>query len=170
MAPFFNLDVGNITVIAPPIGGGFGGKAGIQLEGLAYLLSKSVDGRPVKLINSREEDLTASPGHIGLHANIKLAASQNGLLKAADLTYLFDSGGYADYAVNISRAAAIACTGPYNIPNVKCDSICTYTNHPFATAYRGFGHIELAFAIERSRYVSRKTEYKPNTNTFNKCD
>lgn len=150
MATFFNLDIGKITVTAPPVGGGFGGKAGIQLEGLVYLLSKSVDGRPVKLINSREEDMTSSPGHIGLHASVRLAADSSGHLLAADLTYLFDSGGYADYAVNISRAAAIACTGPYFIPNIRCDSICTYTNHPFATAYRGFGHIELAFAIERS--------------------
>jgi len=148
MAAFFDIPAGQITVIAPPLGGGFGGKAGIQLEGLAYLLSKAVGGRPVKLVNSREEDMTASPGHIGLKAKVTLGASEAGLLEAVKLTYLFDSGGYADYAVNVSRAAAIACTGPYNIPHVSCDSLCVYTNHPFATAYRGFGHVELAFAIE----------------------
>lgn len=150
MAAFFNIPAGQITVIAPPIGGGFGGKAGIQLEGLAYLLSKAVGGRPVKLANSREEDLTASPGHIGLQARVKLGCDADGALLAAEMTYLFDSGGYADYAVNISRAAAISCTGPYNIPNIRCDSLCVYTNRPFATAYRGFGHVELAFAIERA--------------------
>ena len=150
MSTFFNIPVGKITVIAPPIGGGFGGKAGIQLEALAYLLSKAVGGRPVKLVNTREQDLVSSPGHIGLEATVKLGCKKDGQLVAAELTYLFDSGAYADYAVNVSRAAAIACTGPYNIPNVWCDSLCVYTNHPFATAYRGFGHIELAFAIERA--------------------
>lgn len=150
MSAFFDIPVGKITVIAPPIGGGFGGKAGIQLEGLAYLLSKTVNGRPVKIVNSREEDMSSSPGHIGLQARVRLGCDANGVLLAAELEYLFDSGGYADYAVNVSRAAAIACTGPYNIPNVSCDSICVYTNHPFATAYRGFGHVELAFAIERA--------------------
>ena len=150
MSTFFNIPVGKLTVIAPPIGGGFGGKAGIQLEALAYLLSKAVGGRPVKLVNTRELDLVASPGHIGLEAKVKLGSNKKGELIAAELTYLFDSGAYADYAVNISRAAAIACTGPYRIPNVGCDSLCVYTNHPFATAYRGFGHIELAFAIERA--------------------
>lgn len=146
----FNLPAGKITVIAEPLGGGFGGKAGIQLEGLAYLLSKAVGGRLVRLVNSRENDLVSSPGRTGLEAKIRLGCSKEGKLQAAEIHLNFDSGAYADYAVNISRAAAIACTGPYAVPNVWCDSLCVYTNHPFATAYRGFGHIELAFAMERA--------------------
>lgn len=146
----FDLPVGKITVITFPLGGGFGGKAGIQLEGLAYLLSKAVGGRPVRLVNSRENDLISSPGRTGLEAKVRLGCSGDGKLQAAEIYFCFDSGAYADYAVNISRAAAIACTGPYAVANVWCDSICVYTNHPFATAYRGFGHIELAFAMERS--------------------
>ena len=146
----FNLPTGKITIITGPLGGGFGGKAGIQLEGLAYLLSKAVGGRPVKLVNSRENDLISSPGRTGLEAKVKLGCSGDGRLQAAEILFCFDSGAYADYAVNISRAAAIACTGPYTVPNVWCDSLCVYTNHPFATAYRGFGHVELAFAVERA--------------------
>ena len=121
-----------------------------QLEALVYLLSRAVGGRPVKLVNTREQDLISSPGHIGMEADVRLGCTKEGNLVAAELTYLFDCGAYADYAVNISRAAAISSTGPYRIPNVSCDSLCVYTNHPFATAFRGFGHIELAFAIERS--------------------
>lgn len=149
MSVFFRIPPGKIVIEAPPIGGGFGGKAGIQLEGLAYLLSRAVDGRPVRLANSREDDLVASPGHIGLQATVKLGATRDGKLVAADLLYLFDSGGYADYAVNISRAGAIAAPGPYNVPNIRTDSLCVYTNHPFATAYRGFGH-EVVYAVERA--------------------
>jgi CO/xanthine dehydrogenase Mo-binding subunit len=150
MSHFFGIEEGLINVIAPPIGGGFGGKAGIQLEGLAYLLSKAVGGRPVRLINTREQDLLSSPGNMGLEAKVRLGAKSDGTLMAAELTYLFESGAYADYAVNISRAAAISCTGPYRIPNVWCDALCVYTNHPFATAYRGFGHVEVSFAVERA--------------------
>jgi len=146
----FGIPIGKIAVIAPYLGGGFGGKAGIQLEGLAYLLSKSAGGRPVKLVNTREEDMASSPGHIGLDATVKIAATKDGQILGMDLLFLFNSGGYADYAVNISRAAAISCTGPYKVDNVRCDSLCVYTNHPFATAYRGFGHIELATAVERA--------------------
>lgn len=150
MSHFYNIPPGKIEVTAPMVGGGFGGKAGIQLEGLAYLMSLKVGGRPVKLVNTREQDLLASPGHIGIESRVKLGADPSGHLLAMDLTYHFNSGAYADYAVNVSRAAAISCTGPYSVPNVTCDSLCVYTNMPFATAYRGFGHIEMAFGIERA--------------------
>ncbi len=149
MSIFFKIPPGKIVIIAPPIGGGFGGKAGIQLEGLAYLLSKSVGGKPVRVVNSREQDIVSSPGHIGLESKVKIGATKDGTLVAMDLLHLFDSGAYADYAVNVSRAGAIACTGPYRVPNVRADSLCVYTNHPFATAYRGFGH-EVIIAIERA--------------------
>lgn len=150
LAKALEVPEGMIEVLAPPVGGGFGGKAGIQLEPLACLLSKALGGRAVRLVNSREADLISSPGRPGLEARVALAAKEDGTLVAADIEFLFDSGGYADYAVNVSRAAGYACTGPYRIPHVKADSLCVYTNHPFATAYRGFGHIELSFAVERA--------------------
>ncbi len=150
MSEFFNIPTGKITVITPAVGGGFGGKAGIQLEALAYLLSKAVGGRPVKVVNTREQDLTASPGKIGFKGKVKMGCTKDGEIKSLELLYMFDAGAYSDYSVNISRAAAIACTGPYRVPNVNCDSLCIYTNHPFTNAFRGFGHLELAFAIEKA--------------------
>jgi CO/xanthine dehydrogenase Mo-binding subunit len=160
----FNFDIpaGKINVIAPPIGGGFGGKAGLQLESLAYILSKAVDGKPVKVVNNREDDMVSSPGHIGLEANVKIASNKEGKITGMDLQYYFDAGAYADYAVNVSRAAAISATGPYNVENLRCDAYCMYTNHPFATAFRGFGHIELAYVIERSiDILAKKMDIDP---------
>ena len=150
LARALGLPERRIVVRAGPIGGGFGGKAGIMLEPLAALLAMRFPGRPVRLANTREADLLSSPGRPGLQARVRLAARADGTLLGADIEFLFDSGGYADYAVNVSRAAAISCTGPYNVPNVKTDSLCVYTNHPFATAFRGFGHIELSYATERA--------------------
>ncbi|TVQ36642.1 MAG: xanthine dehydrogenase family protein molybdopterin-binding subunit [Spirochaetaceae bacterium] len=150
MSRCLDIPAGRITIIAGPVGGGFGGKAGIQLEPLAYLLSRSVGGQPVRLANTREQDMVTSPGAPGLQSRVRLAARKDGTITAAQIEFLFDSGGYADYAVNVARAAGYACTGPYNIPNVTADSLSVYTNHPFATAYRGFGHIELSYSIERS--------------------
>jgi CO/xanthine dehydrogenase Mo-binding subunit len=146
----FGVPHRDITVVAPFVGGGFGGKAGIQLEALAYLLSRAMGGRPVRVANTRESDLIGSPGRPGLQAWVRLGARRDGGIVAADIRLLFDSGAYADYAVNVSRAAGYMATGPYRVPNVRVDSLCVYTNHPFATAYRGFGHIELAYVIERA--------------------
>lgn len=147
---FFNIDPGKVIVHVPLVGGAYGGKTAVQLEFIAYLCSKAVGGRQVKLTNTREEDFITSPVHIGLDAKIKLGSTKAGRLTAAEITYLFDGGSYSDRAVIISRAAGVDCTGPYNIENVWCDSLCMYTNHPYAAAFRGFGHPELTFAIERA--------------------
>jgi len=150
MATVFGISPGKIRVHAPLVGGGFGGKAGIQLEGLAYLLSRKAGGRPVKLVNRREDDMASSPGRIGLSADIRLGAARDGSLTALECCYYFDTGAYGDYAVNVARAAAISCTGPYRVPVVHCDSYCLYTNKTFAAAFRGFGHIESSFVMERA--------------------
>lgn len=153
MSSVFGIPPGKLVIQVAEIGGGFGGKAGIQLEPLAYLLSRAMGGRPVRVANSREQDILGSPGGPGLEATVKMAAKSDGTITGAEIEFLFDSGGYADYAVNVSRAAGYASTGPYKIPNLKTDSYCVYTNHPFATAYRGFGHIEMSYAIERSMEI-----------------
>lgn len=147
---YFNIEPQKVTVKAPLVGGAFGGKTSVQLEILAYLASKSVGGKAVKMLNSREEDMITSPVHIGLDAKVKLGCTTEGKIAAAKITHLFDSGAYSDRGAIISRAAAVDCTGPYKIDNLWCDSLCLYTNHPNAVAFRGFGHLELTFAIERA--------------------
>ncbi|MFC0300578.1 xanthine dehydrogenase family protein molybdopterin-binding subunit [Virgibacillus soli] len=147
---FLNIDVGKISVHTPFVGGAFGGKGTVQLEFLVYLASRAVGGQMVKLVNSREEDMVTSPTHIGLDAKVKLGATKDGQLQVAEYEFLFDGGAYSDMGAGISKAAAADCTGPYHIENVKCDSYCMYTNHPYATSFRGFGHPELSFVMERA--------------------
>lgn len=147
---FFNLPVGDVIVRIPMVGGAFGGKGTVQLEPLAYLASKAVGGRLVKLEFDREEDMITAPCRIGFDATVKLGVDENGKIIAGHYTYLIDSGAYSDQAAGITRAAALDCTGPYHIPNVWCDTYCMYTNHPFATSFRGYGHPELTFAVERT--------------------
>ncbi|PFU40485.1 aldehyde oxidase [Bacillus cereus] len=146
----FHIDEGKIHVQVPLVGGAYGGKTMVQLEILAYLASKAVGGRRVKLRNSREEDFITSPVHIGLQAKVKLGCTNEGRLKAVEFLFLFDGGAYADRAVVVSKAAGLDCTGPYSIEHVWCDSLCMYTNHPYATAFRGFGHSEYTFVVERT--------------------
>ncbi len=150
IANYFGEDIGKIVVHTPLVGGAYGGKAPVQLEILAYLASKEVGGLPVKVLNTREEDILTSPCHIGLDATVKFGADRNGKIKAAEILYLWDGGAYSDKAIDVTRSGAVDCTGPYNIENVWCDSYCMYTNHPYASPFRGFSHSELSFAIERT--------------------
>lgn len=162
ISDYFEIEVGKIIVHTPFVGGGYGGKAAVQLELLAYIASKAVDGRLVKVANSREEDLITSPCHIGLEATVKLGCTKSGLIKAAELLYLWDGGAYSDKATDLSRAGAVDCTGPYHIDHIWCDSLCVYTNHPYATPYRGFAHSEVLFAFERTMDVlARKLSIDP---------
>jgi CO/xanthine dehydrogenase Mo-binding subunit len=147
---FFQVDQSKVIVHVPFVGGAFGGKGSVQLEFIAYLASKACGGRPVKLNNTRESDMVSSPCHIGLEAKVKLGATRDGKLTAVEITFLFDTGGYTDHGAIVTKAAAVDCTGPYRIDNVWCDALCVYTNHPYATSFRGFGHTEAHFCMERT--------------------
>lgn len=138
-----------INVVVPYLGGGFGGKGGLLWEPIVVQLSKITGGRPVKLVLSREEQFCTTAVRQGFYAHLKTGVKWDGKIMAGEFLYLWDTGAYADHGVNITRAAGYACTGPYEIPNIKCDSLTVYTNHPYGTAYRGYGHPELHFATER---------------------
>ncbi len=140
---------GNVIVRTPLVGGAFGGKAGVHMEFLAYLASSAVEGKMVKMASSREEDISTWPSNIGVNAKLKIGATSNGVIKALECTYYVDCGAYTGTGPRMSKSIAINCSGPYNIENIHCDSYSIYTNHCYVTSYRGFGHVELTFAIER---------------------
>jgi CO/xanthine dehydrogenase Mo-binding subunit len=150
MNSYFGIELGKVVVHTPLVGGGYGGKASVQQEILAYLASMKAGGRPVKIVYPREADLITAPCHMGMEATIKLWATRDGKLKAAEIQYLVEAGAYSDKAIHLTRAAAIDCTGPYFIENVWCDSYCVYTNHPYPAPYRGFSHSEVHFCFERA--------------------
>ncbi len=155
-AATFGLPRTNVEVHVSYVGGGFGGKAGINQEPLIALLSREAGGLPVKLVPTREEECASLPCRQGLVAHIKTGCTKDGRIIAEEVEYLWDAGAYADYGVNIGRAGAVTGCGPYDIENVKVDSKSMYTNHIFGTAYRGFGHPEVFFGIERQRDLMAK--------------
>lgn len=150
LAHAFGLPPGNIRVHVPYVGGGFGGKAGIHLEPLAYCLSQAAGGRPVKLVATREEEFNTLPSRQGLDTEITIGVTKDGLILAFKAVYVWDAGAYADYGVNIGRAGAYSGAGPYRIENCWIDSFVVYTNKLFGTAYRGFGHLEVMWGVERA--------------------
>lgn len=139
----------DIRVIAPYVGGGFGSKAGVSVEGMAVVMARAVPGFPVKLRLTREEEFTCSFVRQGLVARTKVGADKDGRLLAMKTEYYWDAGAYAEYGVNITRASGYSSTGPYRIPNVWADSYCVYTNHPVGGPMRGFGMPEIHWGIEQ---------------------
>lgn len=145
----FKLPHTNVRVQIPYVGGGFGGKAGIGIEPLCAVLSRKAGGRPVKFQASREEEFSLLPCRSALTYRIKTGISATGKILAQHMTMYWDSGAYADYAVNVTRASGFSASGPYEIPNAWIDAYTIYTNKPYGTAYRGFGHVEFHWAVER---------------------
>lgn len=145
----FKIPEGKIIVRTPYVGGAFGGKATIQLEYIVYLASLAVDGRLVRLANSREQDMMSSPSKIATEAKLKIGATKDGKIKALKCTYMTDCGAYADTGPRMAKSIAASCSGPYNIENIHCDSYSVYTNHCYVTSFRGFGHTTSVFCIER---------------------
>jgi len=139
----------DLRVVSPYVGGGFGGKAGVSMEACAVVLARAVKGHPVKLRMTREEEFVCTTVRQSLVARLKVGCDADGKLLAMEVVYLFGGGAYNDYGVNIARAAGYSCTGPYDVPNVKGDSYCVYTNQPIGSAMRGFGMPEIHWGIEQ---------------------
>ncbi len=162
LADAFMIPAGKIQVRVPFVGGAFGGKTPAVLEILAYLASRSVGGKPVRLTIPREQDMATTPCRIGMEAEIKVGATGEGVIQAAELTYRLDCGAYTDIGPYMAKAVAVDCTGPYNIENLVCDSLCVYTNHTFVTSFRSFAHESYTFCIERSLdLLARKCSLDP---------
>ncbi len=149
IAQSLGIPHGNLRVVSPYVGGGFGGKAGISMEVCAVVMARAVQGHPVKLRMTREEEFVGTNVRQSLVARTKIGCDAEGNLLAMETRYYFGGGAYNDYGVNIARAAGYSCTGPYLIPNVKGDSYCVYTNQPIGSAMRGFGMPEIHWGIEQ---------------------
>jgi carbon-monoxide dehydrogenase large subunit len=139
----------DVQVIAPYVGGGFGCKAGVSMEALAVAIAMKVKGRPVKLRLTREEEFYTAFVRQGVVAYFKMGCDAQGRLLAMENRFYWDGGAYTEYGVNITRASGYSSSGPYNVPNVKTDSYCVYTNHPVGGPMRGFGMPEMHAGLEQ---------------------
>ena len=149
MALSLGIPVDKIVIKAPLCGGGFGGKVGIGWEPLVALLSKRAGYRPVKLVLSRKEQFVSAPVREGFHASVKAGFKKDGTMVAYNARFVMDAGGYADYTVNVCRAAGYSSEGCYEVPNIFCESLAVYTNKGATSAMRGFGYPESHWALER---------------------
>jgi carbon-monoxide dehydrogenase large subunit len=138
----------DVRVIAPHVGGGFGGKAGVTMEIIPAALATKLQGYTVKLRWSREQEFMNTYQRLGLVAKIKMGAKKDGTITAIDHKLYWDAGAYVEYGANVVNATGLSAIGPYRISNISIDSICIYTNLPPGGPYRGFGYSEFLFGLE----------------------
>lgn len=130
-----------------PNGGGFGGKEDMTIQAQTALLAR-MTGRPVRIVLNREESIRMHPKRHPLTMTYTVGCDAYGLLTAAKVNILGDSGAYASVGSKVlERAAGHAC-GPYRVPAVAIEAVAAYTNNPPCGAMRGFGVNQTSFAIE----------------------
>ncbi len=143
LARAINLPVHRVRVIAPEIGGAFGGKTRLTLEPVAAALAFACR-RPVKVAMSRAEELTDSNPGPGCVVHIKTGALRDGTLVAEWAKICVDAGaGPGSPMNNFDR-----CLGLYRIPDFHYEMASVYTHKIVTGAYRAPGALGLTFAFE----------------------
>lgn len=141
------IPMGKIRCVAPRVGGGFGGKAEVSGQLVATMLAKKA-AAPVRLVLSRDEDMTTMRArHPGV-LHVRTGAKFDGTLVAREMEVWLDGGAYADDSPAVMNLALFYARGPYHIPNVRALGHAVYTNKLRLGAFRGFGNPQASFASE----------------------
>ena len=148
LALVFGLPLDKVRVIQPYIGGGFGGKNdSFDLDFCAALLSKKT-GRPVKIVYSQRELLTAGRRRHIMFMDMKTGVKRDGTLVALQCKAVADGGAYTCTGPITMYLAGVILSLPYRLPNLKFDGLRVYTNKPAAIALRGHGAPHTRFAAD----------------------
>lgn len=140
---------GDIRIIKPYIGGGFGNKQDVLYEPLNAFLCQQVGGRGVKLEISREETLACTRVRHAIAFKVKALARKDGTLVARKFEAFSNQGGYASHGHAIVANAANEFKQIYQDEQVlESDSYTVYTNITTGGAMRGYGIPQAAFAAE----------------------
>lgn len=150
VAAFLGVSLSEVEVIAPPMGGGFGGKddtAAIVCARAA--LAAKLTGRPVKITYSREWSFRESYKRHPYIVHYKMGLTRDGFIKAVQCTVYADGGAYCSVTPWVTWRSTVQCCGPYVVEHVHADIYGVYTNNVFTGAMRGFGSPQMNFVIEQ---------------------
>jgi CO/xanthine dehydrogenase Mo-binding subunit len=139
--------ISKVRFIMSPVGGGFGGKEDMIYQGMLALLAMKTR-RPVRLVFSREESLIVTAKRHPSNTTLRMGLTRDGRIKAVAFKMVCDGGAYGLSTEGVMRKAAILGAGPYNIPNLRMDTIGVYTNNTPSGAFRSFGALQTQFATE----------------------
>jgi carbon-monoxide dehydrogenase large subunit len=145
------LDTGQIRVIAPDVGGGFGYK-GILLPEEIVLAWLSIKlNRPMRWIEDRREQLTANANCREHDYDITVYAERDGRLLGIDCEATVDSGAYSSYPFSACLEAAQVGSilpGPYKMEQYRCKTWSVASNKAPILPYRGVARTGVCFALE----------------------
>jgi len=149
VATYTGLDKERVRIVAPHVGGAFGGKAGIGAEHIAVVGAARRIGRPVKWVETRSESMLSMHGR-GQVQYAEVGLTRDGRIVGLRARVVGDCGAYAGFGGTFAVGPTyLMAQGPYDIPQLRYDGIAALTNTAPVGAFRGAGRPEAAAMLER---------------------
>src|ERR671931_881800 len=148
----FGIPETKMRCISPQVGGGFGTKIFLYPEYVLVAALAEKTGRPVKWMESRSENYTATTHGRDHVTYLEIGAKRDGTITALKAkTYANLGGILSTIAPGIPTTLyGRMLSGAYRIPNIHCQVLGVYTNTGMVDAYRGAGRPEATYVVERA--------------------
>lgn len=148
-AKALGLPLEKVRVVVPYYGGAFGAKMETNLHLVAAVLAQKT-GKPIRMVNPREEDFIAGNPRVPMYIELKIGAKKDGILTGKEVKVIGAAGARAVYSPAIVATACYRVDSLYRFPNLKTEGLTVYTNTVPTSCFRGFGNAQMTFAVESS--------------------
>ncbi|MEF7613377.1 molybdopterin cofactor-binding domain-containing protein [Aquincola sp. MAHUQ-54] len=148
IAAMLALPPERVRVIGTPVGGSYGGKDELTIQPIAALLAWKA-GRAVRLHLRRPQSVDLGVKRHPMRIRMRTGCDAEGRLRWHEVHLLADTGAYATHGPEVLDAAQEHAVGPYRYDAVAIEGRLAYTNNGIAGAFRGFGAVQVQFALER---------------------
>lgn len=138
-----------LHLVTPRVGGGFGGKAGLQHEYTVVVVAAKRLGRPVRWIPTRSEDLIAKDHSRSQVQYAEVGCKADGTFTGLRVRLVGDAGAYPGIGAALPGGTRRMSHGTYDFPAIDFDVAVATTNTPPTGAYRGAGRPEATALLER---------------------
>lgn len=151
-----------IRVIPPFIGGAFGGKIDLDTTHVACVLLSRKTGRPVKIVNTREDQFTATRIRHPTICTLKFGFNRDGTIVAKQAKAIIDNGAYNSHGPSVMGYHNVMFSSLYRVNNIFYEGSLVYTNKNYGGACRGYGDPQATFAQETMLdMIAEKLEMDP---------
>lgn len=147
-AKALGLEPGNVRVIKPVMGGGFGAKFEYSAHLICAVLAKK-SGRPVRIVNTRREDMEAGNPRVPMRITIKLALDKEGNFLGKQVETLACNGARTVYSPPICATTTYRIDALYDFRTARATSRSVYSNTVPTGCMRGFGNSQMITTFEQ---------------------
>lgn len=147
IAHCLDLSETDVSIDVLMAGGGFGARCDQKLPIVVAAMAWKA-GVPVKVVNSREEEMASGRPLMPAIVDAELALDENGYFLGKKANIIAENGAYTSIAPAMLSVASTRADSLYRYQSVFAKSFLVYTNKPVSAAYRGFGNQQIHFPME----------------------